>query len=122
MRVLFAFVLVALAGCRAPYTSDLADLTVWPEDFPPVGTEVAALEMWFHEHDYAPGPKVYAAEASLRRRPGTPLVYALEADKRWWLTRSRSVRDFCVTTKTIYYRLGPDGGLLQAVQNHRSQC
>jgi len=122
MRLLLAVILLAAAGCRAPYSSDLADLTVLPETFPPVGTPAPALATWFDNRGYAPGPRVHAAEASLRRRPGDPLVYATEADKRWWLTRIRSVRDLCVTTRTIYYRLDAAGGLLQAVQNHRSQC
>lgn len=114
--------LAATAGCRAPYMSDYADMTVMSETFPPVGTPVAALNAWFDDRGYAPGPQVYQAEASLRRRPGDPLVYARQIDKSWWLTRARSVQDLCVTERTIYYRLDAQGQLVHAIQNHRSQC
>lgn len=122
MRLGVVLVLLMAVGCRAPYSSDVADWTVLPETFPAVGTSEAVLNIWFDNRGYAPGPKVHQAEASLRRRPGDPLVYAVASEKRWWHTRARSVRDFCVTTRTIYYRLDAAGTLLQAVQTHRSQC
>lgn len=122
MRAALIAATFLLMSCRAPYMSDLADMTVLPETFPPVGTPAAVLDTWFNNRDYAPGPRVHQAEASLRRRPGDPLVYAHAAHKMWWHTRSRTVRDVCVTERTIYYRLDASGGLLQAVQNHRSQC
>lgn len=122
MRVLLIVAVMLVASCRAPYMSDLADMTVLPETFPPVGTPSVALDTWFNNRDYAPGPRVHQAEASLRRRPGDPLVYAVQADKMWWYTRSRSVRDVCVTERVIYYRLDASSNLIQAIQNHRSQC
>lgn len=122
MRVVFVLMVVIVAGCRAPYSSEVADWTVLPETFPPTGTPAAVLDTWFNNRGYAPGPKVHQAEANLRRRPGDPLVYARQAEKDWWATRSRSVRDLCVTTRTIYYKLDPSGALMQAIQTHRSQC
>ena len=122
MRSVLVAILFVLGACRMPYMSDLADMTVIPEKFPPLGTNVAELDIWFERHGYAPGPRGYQAEASLRRRPGDPLVYALDADKMWWYTRSQSVRDLCVTQKTVYFRLDNAGSLVHAIQNHRSQC
>lgn len=123
MRMLvFGVFAVVLAGCRAPYGSDLADLTVWPDGMPEAGTSVATLDAWFRAEGYAPGPKVHQSVASLTRRPGDPLPYSHASEKLWWLTQSRSVRDFCVTTRTVFYRLTEGGVLDQAIQSHRSQC
>ncbi len=122
MRLLLILSVLALGACRVPYMSDWADMTVRPEQFPAVGTPAEVLDGWFAEKGYAPGPTVYQAEAQLRRRPGDPPTYARAEDKRWWLTRHRTVRDFCVTKRTIYYRLDPGGALVQAIQSHRSQC
>jgi len=119
--VLLAVVLLS-AACRMRYMADLADMTVLPEDFPPAGTPLAVLQDWLDAQGYAPGPKVLQAEGELRRRPGDPLVYALQADRVCWLTRTRSVTDLCVTTRVIYYRLDSRENLLQAVRTHRSQC
>ena len=113
---------LAVAGCRVPYSSDIADMTVMSDGLPPAGTPGPALSAWFQEQGYAPGPRVHQSVASLMRRPGDALVYAQAQDKQWWLTQSRSVRDFCVTTRTVFYRLSPDGALEQAIQNHRSTC
>ena len=122
MRLALFLALMAMTACRVPYTADLADLTVWPDEMPPAGTSAEALDAWFHEEDYAPGPRVWQAEAELRRRPGAPLTYTLEKDRLWWLTRTQVVRDFCVTQKTIYYRVDGNGALDRAIQSHRSAC
>ncbi len=115
-------VILGLGACRMPYMADYADMTVMAEDFPPAGTSRAALQDWFDENGYAPGPRVLQAEGELRRRRGEPLVYALQSDRRWWLTETRSVTDLCVTTRVVYYRVDPRGNLLQAVRTHSSQC
>ena len=124
MRLLLATlaVAVALAGCRAPYMADYAAMTVLPEDLPRPGIDVPALEAWFQQHGYAPGPKVLQAEGELRRRPGDPLIYAQPGDREWWLTQQRTVKDLCVTQRTIYYRLAADGRLSRAIGTHRSYC
>lgn len=123
MRALFwTALVVALAGCRVPYSSDIADLTVWPDGLPKAGTSMADLDRWFIEEGYAPGPKVHQSVASLMRRPGDPLAYSHAREKLWWHTQTRSVRDFCVTTRTVFYRFSDDGALDQAIQSHRSQC
>ena len=120
--VLWTVLVVALAGCRVPYSSDIADLTVWPDGLPSAGTSMDELERWFMEEGYAPGPKVHQSVASLMRRPGDPLAYSHIQEKLWWHTQTRSVRDFCVTTRTVFYRVSDDGALDQAIQSHRSQC
>ncbi|MEM9139558.1 MAG: hypothetical protein AAGB15_06970 [Pseudomonadota bacterium] len=122
MRFLLVAALVLMAACRVPYSHDLADMTVWPEDFPQAGTSGTDLDIWFIDQGYAPGPDVHQARAALMRRPGDPLAYALAREKLWWRTQSRSTRDFCITTRTIFYRLSPEGTLAEAVQTHRSNC
>lgn len=122
MRAMVFVVIAALAACRVPYGSDLADMTVWPDGMPEAGTSGAVLEKWFRAEGYAPGPDVHQSVASLSRRPGDPLAYSHASEKLWWKTQSRSVRDFCVTTRTVFYRLTDDGVLDQAIQSHRSQC
>lgn len=122
MRLVLVLAAFALAACRVPYTHEIADLTVWPEEFPQAGTSSSDLNNWFVAQGYAPGPNVLQARAALMRRPGDPLIYARASEKTWWLTQSRSVRDFCITTRTIFYKLGPDKTLAEAVQTHRSQC
>ncbi|MEM7059366.1 MAG: hypothetical protein AAF557_17415 [Pseudomonadota bacterium] len=123
MRVLLLVVLaVTVSGCRVPYGSDLADLTVWPDGMPEAGTSGADLDTWFRAEGYVPGPDVHQSVASLARRPGDPLPYSLASEKLWWQTQSRSIRNFCVTTRTVYYRMTDDGALDQAIQSHRSQC
>lgn len=120
--VMFLGIAVILAACRVPYGSDLADLTVWPDGMPEAGTSASVLENWFRAEGYAPGPNVHQSVASLTRRPGDPLPYSHASEKLWWKTQSRSVRDFCVTTRTVFYRVTIDGALDQAIQSHRSQC
>lgn len=123
MRVLCWIVVVtALAGCRTIYSSELADMTVWPDDLPAAGTSSEVLKRWFVAEGYAPGPDVHQSVASLMRRPGDPLPYTHAKEKLWWHTQSRSVRDFCITTRTIFYRMGDNGSLDQAIQSHRSSC
>jgi hypothetical protein len=120
--MLAALVVAALAGCRAPYVADYAAMTVLPEELPAPGTTPTALEDWFAEQSYAPGPRVLQSEGELLRRPGDPLIYAQPGDREWWLTQHRTVRDFCVTRRTVYYRLAPDGRLERAIGTHRSYC
>ena len=122
MRILIFVGLMALAACRAPYSSEIADLTVVPFDIPPYGTTKTELVTWFDENRFAPGPDVYQAESELRRLPGEPLAYALEADRSWWLTRTQYVRDFCVTQKQVYYKLDAQDRLARAIMTSRSQC
>ena len=123
MRILFLTALVVvLSACRVPYGSELADMTVWPDGMPEAGTSKQALDTWFRAEGYAPGPDVHQSVASLTRRPGDPLPYSLAREKLWWHTQSRSVRDLCITTRTVFYRLAQDGSLDQAIQSHRSQC
>ncbi len=122
MRPLILSLILVLGACRAPYMSDIADLTVMPDDLPPTGTPEAALNIWFDDNRYAPGPRVWQAEAELRRLPGAPLAYATEKDRSWWLSRARTVRDFCVTQKYIYYKLDDNGALTRAIMSARSQC
>ena len=122
MRVMILVGLVALAACRAPYSSEIADLTVIPFEIPPTGTPKAELVGWFDENRFAPGPEVYQAEAELRRLPGEPLAYALEADRSWWQSRTQYVRDFCVTQKQVYYKLDAADRLARAILTSRSQC
>jgi hypothetical protein len=123
MRFAFiALAALALAGCRVPYTSDIANFGAFPEPVPPPGTSVIDLESWFYKRGYGPGPRVLQSEAELRRDPGEPLVYALQAEREWWLTQHRVVRDFCVTKKTIYYQLDGSNALTRAIQGRISQC
>ena len=118
---LFAFI-VLLGACRVPYSADVADMTVRSDGLPSAGTSKADLNRWFTALGYAPGPRVHQSVAALTRRPGDPLPYTHALDKLWWQTQSRSVRDLCVTTRTVFYRMGTDGLLEQAIQSHRSQC
>lgn len=113
---------IALGGCRVPYMADYADMTTFADPLPPAGTPSSELWDWFVENGYVQGPRVRQSMAELRRAPGDPLVYAVAADRRWWLTQQRTVRDLCVTQKVVYYRLDAAGNLMEAVQNHRSAC
>ncbi|MEO1490661.1 MAG: hypothetical protein AAFV19_00725 [Pseudomonadota bacterium] len=123
MRIALAVIFVlALGACRVPYPHEYANFTAFPEPVPPVGTPVAELDAWFHKRGYGPGPRVRQSEAELRRQPGEPLVYSVEADRTWWLTQHRVIRDFCVTQKTIFYRLDAEDRLQKAVQGKFSQC
>lgn len=122
MRVLCLVLVVLTAACRVPYTSDLADWSVLSFDLPEEGTAPDDLGRWFESEGYVAGPKVFQTEAELRRRPGTPLVYALPGERSWWLSQVQTVRDLCVTQKFIYYRTRDDGRLARAVGAVRSQC
>lgn len=122
-RMITLFVaLVALAGCRAPYMSDYADMLTRPDDLPAPGISKAALGAWFVQHGYVAGPPVLQSEAELRRRPRAPLVYARPGDREWWLTAHRTVQHVCVTRHTIYYTLDPGGALARAVRAHHNYC
>lgn len=123
MRMLvFVLALLAVSGCRAPYLSEINDLTVMEYEIPPYGTPADELALWFDQNGFAPGPNVWQAESELRRLPGTALAYALEADRSWWLTRAQTVKDFCTTQKIVYYKLDQDGRLARALLTARSQC
>ena len=122
MRWLMLLGIVLVAACRAPYSSEVADLTVIPFDIPPYGTPNSELVAWFDENRFAPGPDVYQAESELRRLPSEPLAYALEKDRSWWLSRTQYVRDFCVTQKQVYYKLDDQDRLARAIMTSRSQC
>lgn len=122
MRALMLMICVALGACRAPYMSEIADLTVRPFEIPPYGTEHGELVAWFDQNDFAPGPDIYQAEAELRRIPGAPLTYALDRDRSWWQSRVQTVRDFCVTQKYVYYKLDAEERLERAILTTRSQC
>ena len=122
MRPLIALVLLLCAACRAPYMSEIADLTVRPFEIPPYGTPASELNAWFDENRFAPGARVLQAESELRRLPGSPLAYALESERSWWLSRMQTVRDFCVTQKIVYYKLDQNEALARAIMTSRSQC
>ena len=122
MRLVLLLAVLLGSGCRAPYMSELADLTVRPFEIPPYGTSAQELHAWFDENRFAPGVRVLQAESELRRLPGSPLVYALEAERTWWLTRMQTVRDFCVTQKIVYYKLDQNEALSRAIMTSRSQC
>lgn len=122
MRIVMILMLLATVACRPIYGRDVANLTAFPEHLPAIGTSTSDLEVWFDNRGYAPGPSVFQSEGELRRQPGSPLVYALEADRLWWHTRVRTVQDYCVTQKFIYFQVDADGGLSQAIQNKRSVC
>ena len=122
MRPLIALVLLLCAACRAPYMSEIADLTVRPFAIPPYGTPASELNAWFDENRFAPGARVLQAESELRRLPGSPLAYALESERSWWLSRMQTVRDFCVTQKIVYYKLDQNEALARAIMTSRSQC
>ncbi|MFK7944296.1 MAG: hypothetical protein AB8B85_15470 [Paracoccaceae bacterium] len=122
MRMLLLGMFVVLAACRAPYMSEYADLTVRPFEIPPYGTPKVELAAWFDENYFAPGPRVFQAEAELRRLPGAPLAYALDEDRSWWLSRAETVRDLCVTQKYVYYKLDAEDRLARAILTSRSQC
>ena len=120
--LLIAGLLVLAAGCRPPYSSEIADMTVLAEELPPRGTPLVELQAWFDAAGYVEGPTVRQSRAELTRRPGAPLVYARAEDRLWWRTRQRTIRDFCVTRRVVYYRLAPGGALVEAIPAHRSQC
>ena len=124
MRLLICVLAAAIAvsGCRAPYMAEVSDMVVQPDDLPTPGMTEPELVAWFEERGYVPGPRVRQSEAELRRRVGDPLVYAQPGDQRWWLTVHRTVRHACVTKRSIYYSVTPDGRLERAIYNHRSQC
>ena len=122
MRSLILLALVLCSACRAPYMHEIADMTVRPFKIPPYGTPVAELDAWFDANQFAPGARILQAEAELRRPPGAPLVYALEADRTWWFSRMQTVRDFCVTQKIVYYKLDENEALSRAILTSRSQC
>lgn len=122
MRTLMLLTLLAFVACRPIYGRDVANLTAFAEKLPAIGTSVGELEVWFNKLGYAPGPDVFQSESELLRQPGSPLVYALEADRNWWLMRVRTVQDYCVTQKFIYYQLDVDRKLQRAIQNKRSVC
>lgn len=122
MRMTIMIGLLLLCACRAPYSSEIADLTVLPFEIPPYGTTEAELVAWFDENSFQPGPRVYQSESELRRLPGTPLVYAVDEDRTWWQSRAEIVRDFCVTQKLVYYKLDDDDRLVRAILTSRSQC
>ncbi|MEM0987394.1 MAG: hypothetical protein AAGK00_00835 [Pseudomonadota bacterium] len=123
MRIaLCAALILALGACRAPYLSELADLTVLEFQIPSYGTPGDELNAWFDQTGFDPRAKVYQAESELRRLPGTPYVYALEAERTWWLTRAQTVKDFCTTQKIVYYKLDDAGALARAILTSRSQC
>ena len=114
--------IVALAGCRAPYLSDYANMVTIPDDLPRTGIDMQNLTAWFEDRGYIPGARVLQAEAELRRRPRDPLVYARPGDREWWLTAHRTVQHACVTRHTIYYTLDPGGALARAVRAHHNYC
>ena len=122
MRIVLLLTLLAAVACRPIYGRDVANLTAFPENLPAVGTSIDQLDIWFDKLGYAPGPDVFQSEGELRRQSGAPLVYALEADKSWWRMRARTIQDFCVTQKFIYYQLDAEQKLERAVQNRRSVC
>lgn len=122
MRATLLVVVALLGACRAPYMNEIADLTVIPFEIPPYGTPMAELDLWFDANRFAPGPKVWQAETELRRLPGAPLAYASENDRTWWLSRTQTVRDFCVTQKLVYYKLDAERRLARAILTSRSQC
>ncbi len=122
MRIVLLLTLLAVVACRPIYGRDVANFTAFPEKLPDIGTPADMLEEWFDKLGYAPGPDVFQSEGELRRQPGAPLAYALEADRSWWLMRARTIQDYCVTQKFIYYKLDPERKLLRAIQNKRSVC
>ena len=122
MRSLIVLALLACAGCRAPYMHEIADMTVREYQIPPYGTPAGELNAWFDANGFAPGARILQSESELRRPPGAPLVYALEADRTWWLSRMQTVRDFCVTQKIVYYKLDTEKKLSHAILTSRSQC
>ena len=122
MRIVLLLTLLAVVACRPIYGRDVANFTAFPEELPAVGTSIADLETWFDKLGYAPGPDVYQTESELRRQPGAPLVYATQHDKSWWLMRVRTVQDYCVTQKFIYFKLNAEQKLQRAIQNVRSVC
>ena len=122
MRPTIILALLLCSACRAPYMSEIADLTVRPFEIPPYGTPAPELHQWFDENRFAPGARVLQSESELRRLPGSPLVYALESERSWWLTRMQTVRDFCVTQKIVYYKLDQNEALARAIMTSRSQC
>lgn len=122
MRILVLLTLMACVACRPMYARDIAKLTAFPEELPAVGTSASDLDAWFDKLGYAPSADVWQSESELRRQTGDPLVYAIEQDKTWWKARARTVQDFCITQKFIYYRLDTERRLERAIQNRRSVC
>ena len=107
MRVLLICAAILLSGCRGYYMNEISEIMVLPYDIPPPGTPAAELDVWFDRNGFAPGARVFQAESELRRRPGEPWAYALDADRSWWLTRVESVRNFCRTRKTVALNSSP---------------
>lgn len=122
MRPILLLLLVATMACRPIYGRDVANFTAFPEKLPSVGTPIPELEVWFDKRGYAPGADVYQSEAELRRQPGAPITYTMDSDRSWWLMRARTVQDYCVTQKFIYFKLDGSQKLLRAIQNKRSVC
>lgn len=122
MRIILLLTLLGVIACRPIYGRDVANFTAFPEKLPSVGTPAADLEIWFDKMGYAPGPDVYQSESELRRQPGAPITYASEANRSWWLMRSRTIQDYCVTQKFIYFKLDAAQNLSRAIQNKRSVC
>ncbi len=122
MRLVLLIVVLLCASCRAPYLSEINDLTVMRYEIPPYGTPADELDLWFDQNAFAPGPQVLQAESELRRLPYTGLTYALEADRTWWYTRAQTSKDFCTTQKIVYYKLDQNNALARAILTSRSQC
>ena len=122
MRLILILCVLAIAACRPIYSRDVANFTAFPEQMPGPGTAFGELEIWFNKRGFAPGSDVFQSESELRRKPGAPITYTLVADRSWWLSRVRTVQDFCVTQKFIYYKLDAEQKLTQAIQNNRSLC
>ena len=121
MRFLLLLCLPLMA-CVLPRPSAINDMLVVDPDLPPPGTKGEVLQNWFADEGYVPGPKVRQSRAELLRRPGDPLVYATEAERRWWLSQQQTSHDLCVTAKYVYYRVQPDGTLIDAIPAVRSTC
>lgn len=122
MRFILLLTLLATVACRPIYGRDVANFTAFPEKLPGVGASLQDLETWFDKRGYAPGPDVYQSEAELRRQHGAPITYALDADRSWWFMRARTIQDYCVTQKFIYFKLDGAQQLTRAIQNKRSVC
>lgn len=122
MRFILFITLLAFVACRPIYGRDVGNFTAFPEKLPGIGTSAEELNGWFDKRGYAPGPDVYQSEAELRRQPGAPITYTNESDRSWWLTRNRTIQDYCVTQKFIYFKLDAARKLVRAIQNKRSVC
>lgn len=122
MRAILLLCLVVATACRPIYGRDVANFTAFPEKLPAIGTPLSELEVWFDKLGYAPGPDVFQAEGELRNPPNGPQLYLLDEDRSWWRSRVRTVQDYCVTQKFIYYKLDDAETLRRAIQNKRSVC